>query len=162
MKNNEYWEALCPTKAAVVCGKGPGAFTCPECGNDIHVEKGHAIHALDEVGSEFADDYSEDFFWEKVKRVAKKAGREVIEKALILYYALKDSDTPLWARTTIIGALGYFISPLDLIPDVIPVIGYLDDLAVMAAAIATVGAHITRGHCRLAKKKLKEWFGEPT
>ena len=51
-----------------------------------------------------------------------KAGKEVIEKALILYYCLQDDDTPAWAKTTIIGALGYFISPIDAIPDLVPVV----------------------------------------
>lgn len=55
------------------------------------------------------------------------AGRKVIDKVLRLYYALQDKDTPIWAKSIIVGALAYFISPLDAIPDITPVVGYVDD-----------------------------------
>jgi uncharacterized membrane protein YkvA (DUF1232 family) len=62
------------------------------------------------------------------RQVRQDGGREVIEKALWLYYAAQQPNTPLWAKTAIYGALGYFISPIDAIPDITPVIGYADDL----------------------------------
>ncbi len=108
----------------------------------------------------FEKDYSEDSFWGKMKKYAKAAGSEVVEKALQLYYALQDSNTPAWAKTVIIGALGYFISPIDAIPDIIPVVGYADDLGVIAAALAAVAIYITDDIKAKAKQKLKEWFGE--
>ncbi|WP_321493931.1 DUF1232 domain-containing protein [uncultured Desulfobacter sp.] len=55
---------------------------------------------------------------------------------------LKESSTPLWAKTAIIGALGYLICPLDAVPDPIPGIGFVDDLAVMALLISQIYAHI--------------------
>jgi hypothetical protein len=58
----------------------------------------------------FATAYSDESFWEKVKRFALKAGKEVIEKALILYYSFSDKDTPVWAKGVLLAALGYFIS----------------------------------------------------
>ncbi|MED5500008.1 MAG: DUF1232 domain-containing protein, partial [Pseudomonadota bacterium] len=61
--------------------------------------------------------YSDERFWRKLTRFGKRAGREVVLKALQLYFVLKRPDVPLWAKSTIIGALGYFISPLDAIPD---------------------------------------------
>ena len=78
--------------------------------------------------------YSEDALWRKLTRYAKTAGREVVEAALQLLYALQDSDTPIWARTVIIGALVYFISPIDAIPDFIPG-GDIDDLSTMLPSI---------------------------
>ncbi|WP_300648765.1 YkvA family protein [Paenalcaligenes sp.] len=103
-------------------------------------------------------EYSDMSFWSKVKKHAKKAGSSILEPALQMYYALHDSDTPAWAKTTIVGALGYFISPVDLIPDTLPAIGLSDDLAVLTAAVATVAVHLKAEHKRLAQEKMTLWF----
>jgi len=114
---------------------------------------------MSEDTKKYEKDYDDGSFWKKVKKYAVKAGREVIEKALQLYYALQNKDTPLWAKSVIIGALGYFISPIDIIPDAIPVIGYADDLGVLTAAIATVSTYITPEIKTNASNKLVDWFG---
>jgi uncharacterized membrane protein YkvA (DUF1232 family) len=113
---------------------------------------------MSEENSGYAKDYSENSFWEKLKQFALVAGKEVIEKALQLYYALQEPATPTWAKVVIIGALGYFISPLDAIPDFTPFIGYLDDLGVLVAACATVALHITDEIKSKAAAKMAEWF----
>lgn len=110
--------------------------------------------------TESAEAYSEEGFWSKVKDYAISAGADVIEKALILYYTMQDENTPAWAKTTIIAALGYFILPMDAIPDVIVGVGYTDDLGALALALATVAAHITQESRQAAKKKMADWFGE--
>ena len=107
----------------------------------------------------FAKDFSDDGFWNKVVKYAKAAGREVIEKALWLYYAAQNPQTPAWAKATIYGALGYFILPVDAIPDVLPGMGYTDDLGVIAAAITAVSVYITDEVKRQASQKLQDWFG---
>ncbi len=109
--------------------------------------------------SKFESDYSDSEFWNKIKHYSKKIGEKVLEPALKLYYAAKDPDVPFWAKTTIYGALGYFISPIDAIPDVVPFMGYTDDLGVLAAAAATVAAHIKSEHAQKAKETLQQWFG---
>lgn len=108
----------------------------------------------------YSSEYSDDSFWGKVRHHAKEAGEAVLEPALKMYYALKDSDTPAWAKTTIVGALGYFISPVDAIPDLLPVVGYTDDLTVLAGALAMVAAHIKEEHTEQARQTLRRWFGE--
>ena len=112
---------------------------------------------------DYGAEYSDKSFWAKVFKFALKAGREVIRLALTLYYCLQDEDTPKWARTVIVGALGYFIFPADVIPDFVPGAGYTDDLAVLAAAIATVLVHVKAEHRQQAEetmeKRWKEWFG---
>ena len=102
--------------------------------------------------------YSKESFRKKVAAFAPAAGREVIRGALVLYRCLRDPNTPKWARARIIGALGYFIFPLDAIPDVVPVAGFSDDLGVLAFALATVALHITPEHKQGAEEKLKTWF----
>ena len=111
------------------------------------------------LGASYVGEYSDAGFWAKVRDHAADAGKAVLTPALKLYYALLDADTPLWARTTITGALGYFVFPLDAVPDVIPVMGYSDDAVVLAAALAVVAAHIKPAHAKSARETLKEWFG---
>lgn len=110
--------------------------------------------------NEFSEEYSEEKFWDKVKKYAIKAGKVVIIKALTMFFAMKDKDTPLWAKGVIAGALGYFICPVDAIPDAIPVAGYSDDLGVLAAAMATVACYIKEEHRQKAEDTWKGWFGD--
>jgi uncharacterized membrane protein YkvA (DUF1232 family) len=106
------------------------------------------------------ENYSDDRFWAKLFRYAKRAGREVVEKALWLHYAAQDEKTPVWARTTMYGALAYFIVPADLVPDLIPGVGYTDDLAAIAAALTTVAMYITPEVKAKAASQVQHWFGD--
>ncbi|MFP1723706.1 YkvA family protein [Lonsdalea quercina] len=106
-----------------------------------------------------ADDFNETRFWTKIVDYAKKAGREVIEKALWLYYAAQRPDTPVWAKTTIYAALAYFVLPVDAIPDALPVVGFTDDLGVLAGAMGTVSLYINEEVKRQTHDKLADWFG---
>ena len=100
----------------------------------------------------------EKSFWEKVKKFSIKAGKEVIEKALWLYYTAQSPQTPPWAKAVIYGALVYFILPADAVPDAIPVVGFSDDLGALAAAVASVSLYITSDIKEKSSKKLSEWF----
>ncbi|RME35571.1 MAG: DUF1232 domain-containing protein [Gammaproteobacteria bacterium] len=102
--------------------------------------------------------YSEPGFWRKLQRGARSAGRELLGIALELYYVLQSPGTPVWARTAILGALGYFISIFDAVPDFIPGAGYADDLSVLAAALAAVTRFVTPEVKARAREKLAEWF----
>lgn len=108
---------------------------------------------------EYGKHYSDDSFWTKAKTFARKAGREVIEKALTLYHAAQDAETPHWARAVIIGVLGYFILPADAIPDPTPVVGFADDLGAIAAAFGLLAVHIKAEHRERARRTTDEWFG---
>ena len=106
------------------------------------------------------ESYSDDQFWSKMSRYMKKAGREVLEKALWLHYAAQDERTPLWAKTTIYGALAYFILPADAIPDFIPAAGLTDDLGALVAALTTVAVYVTPEVRERASEQLCSWLGE--
>ena len=82
--------------------------------------------------------YSEKGFRRKVRAMPRNAGRAVVERAVTLYVILTDRETPVWARALIVGALGYFVWPLDAIPDAVPVLGYADDAALMGLVLSTV------------------------
>ena len=103
-------------------------------------------------------EYSEQSFWDKLKNYAITAGREVVEKALTLYYCHRDADTPAWARRVIVGALAYFILPTDAIPDLIPGAGYTDDLGALALALTILATHVKQDHIRQARVTLERWF----
>lgn len=103
--------------------------------------------------------YSDSDFWQKLAKFAKAAGFELVEKALWLYYAAQDPNTPLKAKAIIYSALGYFIMPLDVIPDITPIVGYSDDLGALAAAVATVAVYINANVKAQADQKLLDWFG---
>ncbi|WP_250657324.1 YkvA family protein [Alkalimarinus coralli] len=105
-----------------------------------------------------SDKVTEASFWEKVKSSASAAGHEAIYNALILYYTARAKDTPIWCKTVIAGALGYFISLIDTIPDLTPVLGYTDDVAVMIAAIGALAAHITPEIKQKAKQRSDKLF----
>lgn len=103
--------------------------------------------------------YSENGFWTKVGSLAKTAGAGVLRPAFLLYYVMQRPDTPKWAKAVVIGALAYFIMPLDAIPDVIPVAGFTDDLGVMGGAIGTLAAFIDTAVKERADAKLKGLLG---
>lgn len=104
--------------------------------------------------------YSDDKFWDKLKKFAKKAGSSVVYAVLLLYYTLQKPEVPAKAKTIIIGALGYFILPLDLIPDVTVGVGYTDDLGALGVALLQVAMYIDEDIKNKAKEKLKDWFGD--
>src|SRR5262249_15858348 len=91
-------------------------------------------------------------FWSKVKRVA--AQLPFVEDLLTAYYCAFDRNTPREVQAALIGALAYFILPFDIIPDVLPVIGYTDDPAVLAAPIRPVAKHILPEHREAARRAI--------
>ena len=109
----------------------------------------------------FQREYTPRRFWLKLGPQARSIGRGALEKALYLYYAAQSPTTPKWAKRVIYGALGYFIFPLDAIPDLAPIIGYTDDVSVMIAALATVALYVTPEVKAEAHRKLAQWFDKP-
>ncbi|AYA76037.1 hypothetical protein DOE78_11640 [Bacillus sp. Y1] len=104
--------------------------------------------------------FSDEKFWEKLKKFAKKAGSSVVYAVLLLYFTLQKPEVPVKAKTIIIGALGYFILPFDLIPDLAVGVGYTDDLGALGVALFQVAMYIDEDIKNKAKDKLKEWFGD--
>ena len=86
--------------------------------------------------------YSEKAFHSKLLHFAGTIGREGLRSALILYYTLQRKDLPARTRAIILGALGYLILPTDVIPDLIPVLGFTDDIGILAAALAAVAMYV--------------------
>ena len=91
-------------------------------------------------------------FWPKIGRVAARI--PFANQAVSVYYAARDPETPMAAKGIMLGALAYFVMPLDAIPDVLAGIGFTDDAAVITAVIATLGANVRKRHRELAEKAL--------
>lgn len=108
----------------------------------------------------YQDRYNEQDFAAKITKAAKKAGIKVIYLALLLYYVLKSPKVKMADKGKIWGALGYFILPIDFIPDFIPVAGYTDDLAALQWAFYSVAKNVTPEIEAQAKRKLHDWFGD--
>ena len=111
------------------------------------------------VGFEPADRLARDRdgvrrrFWIKLKRVAAKL--PFVEDLLAAYYCAFDKETPRHVQVALLGALAYFILPFDFIPDMLPVLGFTDDAAVLAAALRLVATHITDDHRLAARAALR-------
>ena len=109
--------------------------------------------------NEFVEFFSEGNFWDKILKFAKSAGIKVVYVALLFFYTLQKDDVPPKAKAVIIGALGYFISPIDAIPDLAPG-GFADDLGVLIMALSTISMYIDDDVRSKAKAKLSDIFGD--
>lgn len=104
--------------------------------------------------------YSEQRFWNKLRRQASKAGMKVVYGALLCYYVLTSPEVPIRFKAAIVGALGYLIFPIDAIPDFIPVAGYTDDLSAIVTVLKLVSSCITPTIRHKSLDKLHEFFGQ--
>lgn len=106
----------------------------------------------------YKDRFSNSGFVEKISRIAKRAGAKLVYAALILYYILESDRVPVKDKAVIIGALGYLISPLDVVPDAIPIAGLGDDLAVLIYVLHKVWGDVSDEVRQKAKAKMGQWF----
>lgn len=106
--------------------------------------------------------FSESKLWNKITQFGKQIGSQGVYSALLLFYAYKRTDTPRWAKNIIIGVVGYFIAPIDVIPDLTPFLGYTDDIKLLAVAVGTLGAYINVDVKEQAKDKLRSWNIDPS
>lgn len=108
----------------------------------------------------YKDKFSQQNFIEKIQRIAKRAGAKLVYIALILYYLMQSDKVSLKDKAIIIGVLGYLISPIDVVPDAIPIAGLADDLAVLLYALGKVWSQVDDNLKDKAKEKLSKWFDE--
>jgi uncharacterized membrane protein YkvA (DUF1232 family) len=142
-----------PILQGVRCGDLPRGLS----GEPIMMASEHT------VGFEPADRLAEDResvrrrFWSKFKRVVTQL--PFAEDLLAAYYCAFDKQTPRHVQAALLGAIAYFILPFDFIPDMLPVLGFTDDAAVLATAVRMVANHITPEHHDAARAVLKRMSG---
>lgn len=99
--------------------------------------------------------YTPEKFWSKFSSVARIIPFR--RNLLAMYFCLIDNQTPVWVKALIVSALGYFIFPLDVIPDLAPIVGYVDDASVIAATFALINMFIKPEHWQQADEVLRSW-----
>jgi uncharacterized membrane protein YkvA (DUF1232 family) len=97
-------------------------------------------------------------FWPKVRRVAAKL--PFAEDLLAAYYCAFDRQTPLQVKAALLGALAYFVLPVDAMPDILPLLGYTDDALVLVTALRMVSGHIRDEHREAARDALARNFND--
>ena len=110
--------------------------------------------------NKYRKDISEAELWKKISKFSKRAGVKTIYPVLLLWFAFTRKETHPRAKAIIIGTLGYFLAPIDLIPDLNPIIGFNDDLSLLGFALVLVSCYINEEVRGKARGKLKNWFGE--
>ena len=108
----------------------------------------------------YKDKFTESGFADKISRVAKRAGAKLVYAALVLYYTLESDKVSRKDKAIIIGALGYLISPLDVVPDAIPIVGLGDDLGVLIFVLKKVWGEVSDDVKEKAHGKLSKWFDD--
>ena len=108
----------------------------------------------------YANEFSESGLWDKVTEVVQKVGAGVIYEAMQLFYVAQSADCPMKVKAAVYATLGYFIFPLDIIPDVMPVVGFTDDIGAIGAALAMAHMYIDRSVTQKAKDMMCRLFGK--
>ncbi|KXB41110.1 hypothetical protein HMPREF1870_01634 [Bacteroidales bacterium KA00344] len=108
----------------------------------------------------YKNKFTANGFVEKISRIAKRAGAKFVYAALILFYTLESDKVSVKDKAIIIGALGYLINPLDVVPDAIPIAGLSDDLAVLIYVLHKVWGEVSEEVKAKAHAKLNKWFDE--
>lgn len=102
--------------------------------------------------------YSDQRFLDKMKAFGLQAGQGLVEQAFVLWYALHDAETPTSAKIKIVGALTYWILPVDMLPDILPAVGFTDDFTAMTTVVGTIATNITPQVREKAKQRTEELF----
>ena len=108
----------------------------------------------------YANRFSASDFVDKISSIAKRAGAKLVYAALILYYVLQSDKVSKSDKTIIIGALGYLISPIDVVPDAVPIAGLADDLSVLLFVLKKVWVNVDAEIKEKANAKLDKWFDQ--
>ncbi|MCX5494696.1 YkvA family protein [Kaistia dalseonensis] len=113
------------------------------------------VRSGDILGPEGSDEQAEKVragFWKTMRRAARRI--PFAEDVAAAYFCAFDGDTPLRVRVTLMGALAYFVLPIDAVPDFIAGIGFTDDAAVLMTAVTLLGAHLKPVHREAARRAL--------
>jgi uncharacterized membrane protein YkvA (DUF1232 family) len=120
----------------------------------------YSLFADEFKSARYRKHYSDASFRDKIKRYSKVAGMKVVYPALLLHYLLKSEQVPLRAKLILTAALGYFILPIDFIPDFAPLLGFTDDIGVLLLILRQMAVYVTPEIKKQAREHVRKWFGE--
>ncbi|MEX0809398.1 MAG: YkvA family protein [Dongiaceae bacterium] len=136
-------------------GMSPGGATLADPGRDSSAPAtGTEIVVYDPVKLARDETRVERGFWRKVRKYAARV--PFLDQLIAAYYTAVDPKTPLQAKAVLMGALAYFVLPVDMLPDFILSLGFTDDAAVLYAAVKSVTAHIKDEHRARARNWLRK------
>ncbi|MBT8221499.1 MAG: DUF1232 domain-containing protein [Bacteroidia bacterium] len=108
----------------------------------------------------YIPNFSEIKFWNTIKDRANRLGQKTIYSTLLLYYAFRRKDTPVWAKNIVLGVLGYLITPIDFIPDLTPIIGYTDDIGVLSFGLVAIACFVNDEVKSKSRTQMSKWFNK--
>ncbi len=114
---------------------------------------------LKEIIRKYKDKFSEGKLWTTLGKAARQIGLKSVYSVLLLFYAYRRKETPVWAKNIVLGTLGYLLTPFDMLPDLTPLIGYTDDIGILSFGLVTIAAYVNNEVRVQARKKLSTWFG---
>jgi uncharacterized membrane protein YkvA (DUF1232 family) len=120
-----------------------------------NIDKRVAIYKKDEKQAERDANYVKENLFHFIERIGKKLAKGIIDSIKFLYNAMVDPRTPIEAKLIAIAALIYLISPFDIIPDIIPGIGFADDAAAITAAVASISVILLKHGIHLEEDKVQ-------
>ncbi len=120
----------------------------------------YSLFADEFKSARYRKHYSDASFWDKLKRYSKMAGMKVVYPALLLHYLMKSDAVPLKTKLILSAALGYFILPVDFIPDFAPLLGFTDDVGVLLLILRQMAVYVTPEIKKQAREHVQKWFGE--
>lgn len=113
--------------------------------------------AWEQVGDKW-EEVEESKLWNKITKYAAKAGIKVVYSALLLWFAYQREETPRWAKRIVLGVIAYFLSPIDLIPDLAPFLGFTDDFGILGMGLVAIAGYINDDVRVKSREKLSGWF----
>lgn len=110
----------------------------------------------------YENSYSDSAFHEKIKKIGRKIGIKLLCYVLALHQILKEENIPLTEKSMIIGALGYFILPIDVIPDFMLGVGYTDDILMVYSVLSKVKKYTNEDIIRKVYETVNKYFEDVT
>lgn len=111
--------------------------------------------------SKYQRAFSEKAFWKKWQDYVNKLGTKALYTLLLLFYAYRRKETPYWAKSIVIGTIGYLLTPIDAIPDLTPILGYTDDIGILSFGLVTIACYVNADVRESARQKLSQWVPNP-
>lgn len=117
---------------------------------------------LDDISNKYTKEYNEESFFGKIKKYGKKIGVTPIYLSFLLFHSVKSKEIPLYMKAPLFGALGYFVSFIDIVPDLAPFVGYCDDVGVIVSSLLLISTQITYTIRQDAKESTRKIFPDVT
>jgi uncharacterized membrane protein YkvA (DUF1232 family) len=115
---------------------------------------------MKDIWNRYKGKFKEISFLKFTKKKIKQIGTKTIYKSFLMYHAYQRSETPGWAKHIVLGTIGYILTPIDLLPDLTPLVGYTDDISVLAYGLVMISCYINKDVQQKALDSTKKIYGD--